>query len=125
MSSSGEDPGQKDRESGIVSAASGSGPRRSPAAGRRKATKQSNPEEQADAEIDGREVAGKTGQQADEIEAGGDADAEAAAGKEAQRPTGSAAFQGGKKRKVSRMPMARETRREAMKRSDHGFASLR
>ena len=71
---------------------------------------------EADDEVDGRDVACKTGQQADEIEAGGDADPETAAGKEPEQEAGCFPFSGtDRKTSVSRTPMIRERRREAPK----------
>ena len=66
------------------------------------------------------------GQKAEKRETGRDAEAEAAAGKKAEGPAGSAVFfREGQRRNASRMPVARGRSREAMKREDHGFPSLR
>ena len=58
-----------------------------------------DPDEQADAEINDREVSGDTGQKAEESEAGRDAETEAAAGEKTEDPTGAAGSQGGAEKK--------------------------
>jgi hypothetical protein len=89
--SRGEDPGEQGRKTGL------SPPLRKrpfPVGFSSEQDETGNPEEQADAEVDGGEVPRKAGLQADEIEARCDAEAETAAGEEAQRQAGCAVLHG-------------------------------